>query len=118
MAIAHTLYPGDIDMEKVDPWFEKHEYAIVAGRGRWTPDHPAYVALLAIPNIKVSVNMIADFNDRMNNPFIAAIHTWPPLTPGTFKGIPDALRREGEILIEYGPMLAEYNDVSSPIETA
>lgn len=76
----------------------------VAGHGTWTPSHPVFQQLLAMPNVAICVQMIADYNTDMDNPYITAIHTFPPVSRQYFPNTYDDHERAGYVIIEYGQM--------------
>lgn len=66
-------------------------------------DHPAFETLLGIPEVQGAANMIADYNNRMDNPYIAAIHTLPGVRVWDYPFSKYPTWRDGEIIIEFGP---------------
>ena len=50
-----------------------------------------------------SHDMIADYNNRMDNPYIAAIHTLPGVRVWDYPFSKYPTWRDGEIVIEFGP---------------
>lgn len=113
MSIAHEKYRTNVDsiplsIDGITP------LSPVAGHGRFTPDSPAYPYLLSMPNVRTIANMCMDYNTRMENPYIAVIHTFPRVSGDAF--VMASLRdfRSAYILVEFGQMPA----ADLPVSTA
>lgn len=77
MTLAHQKYPDNID--KIPLGRAGEPLGPAAGHGKWTPDDPAFNALLSTPNVKPVVHMLADHAAELDNNYIVEIHTIPEI---------------------------------------